>query len=227
MKIGGQGLSLIENLKTGFLYECKTCRSKWYLDSKKEMISSIPAGRYNLVKEWNKRPIILSETNVQTLQQIGASFAHIDRRDGDFSVPCRVERNDGESVDFSLIVFRSMPPINNAIINEFSADKIKTIFPSDYALPKKIRDIASHAPEIQMGVSPTHIVMSDGTEFVLSGTPHFLNHNEYKGCEIVDADYQTDFNQLPPVINENMNIITCFFADWSMELFRLFGGRSK
>ncbi len=143
------------HFEMGRLFECNTCKEKWYLNESQYSLYYSPNTR--LINDWYDNEFTLSKELLNNLISIGGiKNDHPEYLD----FPCRVKTKDGKQYDMAIIRFAKEFPISSFVRMDTSllpdyiskkentpvdydavnfANEIAEIMPSPYAMDKETR----------------------------------------------------------------------------------------
>ncbi|MFC3673805.1 hypothetical protein ACFOOT_20495 [Novosphingobium pokkalii] len=217
-------------LRRGSLHQCIVCSEVWHLDGNAERMTHVHPKRLPLVLEWNKAEIVLPPSVVITVESIGPtppdSYGNgIEQR----VTPCEVVTHSGERFRNAVICVQLDAPVQEHMKFRLGTE-ISQVKESLSALPRKVREASSRAPEMRMGFSPTLIVMPDNRQFVMNGMTNFMEVPGYAASEarLADGSY---FSEIPtPSLIQTPNDVTFFVVDgdpgWVAEARTVVGSTS-
>lgn len=213
-------------LRRGSLYRCKVCDEVWHLDGASQTMTHVSSARLPLVLEWDRQPIILVDSIVGRLEQIGPTPPDVYGNGRDMRVtPCKVTTAVGQEVDPAMVCVQLDAPIQEHMQMRLGSE-IARVSESTFALPHDVRLASSRAHEMRMGFSPSLIEMPDGKRFVLNGMTSFLAEAGYEAAKArtVQGDY---FSENPPPSIPQTPPITYFVVDgdpgWISQRRKRFG----
>ena len=136
-----------------------------------------------LVSKWGTTALVPTEVQLAAIREIGPSGGDLPGGwDTTADVPCQCTTKDGRVIDFCVVsLFKEFPEIDDVDTYHLFLDEVTEIRPSEFALPKEIRDISHRAVEVTMGFAPTLIKTPDGDRYILNFSNYFFHHNGVAG----------------------------------------------
>lgn len=203
---------LLKKLRKGSLFKCKSYNHYWYLDEEKLFMYSMPQDRLSLVEQWNSQPIVLTDSQIQILKDIGHTPPDIYGNGKQYKeTPCKVTTLDGEIFNFAIITQQELAPFHEERNYRLASD-IQSIEPSPFAFSLKVRIATANAKEVQMGFSPTVVKKPDGQQIVLHGVHNFYDKMDCSASDIDVVKNWSLYNNSPPFYNQRTQN-TYFIAD--------------
>jgi hypothetical protein len=201
-----------EALKSGCLYQCKSCSSNWYLDEDKETMSFVENSLLPLIRKWNDSTISLSQSHLKALLDIKQTPYDLYGNGSQYvQFPCEIKTTSGEVIPLAIVSFQKHPPFESWRNNKLATD-IREISPSQFALPFEIREETSKAAEIRMGFAPTVVKLSNNEKVILNWTQSFIKMKGINTSETKLCKERIDTENMPDIYNLDSNI-TYFIVD--------------
>ncbi len=205
----------VQTLKFGHLYVCQICGLNWVLEEDHYAMTRVPGDRLEILKEWNESQLPIDQEPRRVLEAIGGTAPkYWMGHDRVIAIPCAISTDSGERVDPALVWITKRPPIDGFIRRVRLFRKIRTVEPSDFALPIDVRWATLIAPEIRMGFAPTRVVATNGTPFVLHWATSLFNQDGVTGREVRLSAEPFEKDESIPIAETDMIHATYFFADW-------------
>lgn len=201
-------IKFVKKLKRGKLYICEKCNNSWYLKENEEWLNRIPKEYESLVDYWNENKINISESNCQTLREIGG-VAH-NSMDG-ISFPCCVVETNGNVVEPSIVVISKSPPCNWLETDLIKwTSEIKEIRTSPFALSREIRVASNEKREERMGFAPVSVQDNSGKHFTLGNASEWFNSEGVLGKDLKLSERPGKWRN---IVN-SQEPQAYYFADW-------------
>ncbi len=208
-------ITRVRPLKFGFLHQCSACRRYWVLDEDQHLIDRVPPDREDLLFEWDSAQLKLTPEQIQVFETVGGTgpdqYGNGRER---IEIPCAVELDNGTLFDPAVLWVTKKPPIIEDLPKVALWQGVKSVRPTDYALPLKVRARTLHAEEVRMGFAPTMVSSRGRHKLVLNGSPCLISHRGIKGKDLRLLRLHFGWGGLVPLA-ESPDIETVhFFADW-------------
>jgi hypothetical protein len=201
-----------EPLRQGTLYRCRTCNRYWHLDAAKQMMSHVLEDRVSIIRAWDQKPILLSETIRNQLRLIGATPADIYGNGRQYTeTPCCVETKDGERIDVAVVSIQLHAPFEQSREYRLGSD-IAHVYASSFALPLNVRVATSQAEELRMGFAPTLVEVQDHRRFILNWRESFFVKDGCDATQVKLSLGRIDLTQMPEIVPSPPKV-TYFLAD--------------
>lgn len=213
-----------QELKSGKLGYCKSCKTYWYLDSEELNIYPVKDWQMDYLTKWNNKFLTIDREIFEILSKIKATPIDNAGNNKEFiDFPCKIKIN-GVFHDFAILSFQKTPPVGSRFYEPmkiYFLDQLQEIEPSDYVLNDSIRYASANSPEIRMGFSPTVIKDSNDNMYYIDWSQSFFNTNELKGKDMVLGD-PFEFNnfKIKPADDISFKIIY-IIGDWNDDLMKL------
>jgi hypothetical protein len=204
-----------KKLKLGDLYRCGTCGQHCYLDERELFMSRVSPERFPLLMRWHERQLRPNPEHLAMLERIGGTGSTVAWTPvlNFVSIPCRIVRSSGDELDPAIVVMTPNPPIHSWYERVALFEDVRSLEPTECALPLDVRIAAFTAPEIRMGFAPTRVRAVNGQRFVLNGSQSVLQVGEIKGKGIRRSRWPWDVFS-GPFVPPDGQLAVYVFADW-------------
>jgi hypothetical protein len=200
----------VQELKFGALYQCKKCKSDWYLDQDEKRMSRVMQDQLSCILDWNKQPTSLTDAQKEVLTEIGSTPTSFTFVPAPADYPCRVVTTSGQDIKLAVIRRHKHAPMQS-LDNIRYAHEIAEILESPFALPLQIRIATTQSREVRNGLNLT-FVESKGDTFALRWTNHFFVKHGHKAKHVTLTEHGDGFEALPRVQDIEEEIVY-FLAD--------------
>ena len=208
-------LKEVKSLKLGHLYVCQLCGLNWVLDHDGYAMTRVPPDRRDILNEWNETQLPIEQEQLRVLDDIGGTAArYCMSHDPVVAIPCAISTRSGERIDPALLWITQRPPVDDFTTRIRLYQDIGAVEPSQFALPMDVRRATFLAPEVSMGFSPTRVVATNGTPFVLHWGASLFRQGGITGNEIRLSAKRFDRNESVTIAEADFTHATYFFADW-------------
>ncbi len=211
-------LKQVKNLKFGQLYICHNCGLNWVLDDERYVMTRVPNDRRDILNEWNENQLSIEPEHLQILDAIGGTAPrYCMGHDGVIAIPCAISLHSGERIDPAVVWITKRPPIDDFISRIRLFRDISTVEASRFALPVDVRCATVLAQEVSMGFSPTRVVTTNGTPYVLHWATSLFHQDGITGSEIHLSTKPFRKDESISIAEADSTYATYFFADWFEE----------
>lgn len=215
MRLMADAIKEVRPMKFGFLHQCLSCSQYWVLDDRKYEIERVPKDREAILFQWDSVNLPLGSDQLRVLEEIGGTGAdHYGNGRERIEIPCAVERQDGVLFDPAILWVTKKPPIVGYLPHVALWQNVKTVLPTDYALPFEVREHALHADEVSMGFAPTLVSANNEEILVLNWSPSLIFHGGIKGKDLRLSESHVRFGKSVPFAQSPDIGTVHFFADW-------------
>lgn len=208
-------LRRVRELKFGVLFWCSICGLEWVLDTRFSMMERVPQHRKELLQEWDSKTLLPSETQKNTLMEIGGNCqGTLEKHEHLVSVPCAITKESGDVLDPAVVIISQHAPLLEGLERVILFEHIHSVHPSPYSLSVDLRNATFAATEIRMGFAPTRAESIGGAQFVLDWGQQLFDRDGVKGSEIRFAKSEFNFPDPRHHIRNEPDNITYVQADW-------------
>lgn len=199
-------------LKTGTLFQCKSCKSHWYLDSNEQFMNHVKDEKLEIIHTWSDSDQKLSSKQAEALRSIGSTPPDLYGNGSKFiETPCQIKTKEGEIIECAIVSIQGHAPFEDWR-NYRLASEIEKISVSRYALPLDVRLATSQADEIRMGFAPTLVELSNGKRKVLNWTTNFLIITGVETATTKVCNERVNTSNMPEIYQTKEKIVY-FIAD--------------
>lgn len=227
-----QAFKLEKKLKYGEMVICPVCKSKWIklfaprMDSGYVSLNPLQENDIAIFEEWNQNSYLPTKEQLKVLKKIGATPMDAYGNGSEYiQVPCKCILKDGREIDFCIVRFQRLPPMDVESKDIIYITDVKKILPSDYTLSPKVRLATAMAEEIRNSYAPTVVRLPTGGKWIFNWTHHFFGTTKIKGKDIVEVLNEDPFEarteseaKMGSFLESNETII---YADWQEEYLEL------
>jgi len=201
-----------QKLKTGTLYQCKSCGAHWYLDADKQLMNFVQEEKLDVISRWSETNLKLKAGHILALNNIGETPPDLYGNGSKCrETPCQVKTKNGDLFECAIVTIQSHAPFEEW--REYKlASEIEEISESAYALPLDVRLATTQADEIRMGFAPTIVELSNGERSILNLTTNFLKINGISTSESKVCSERIKTSNMPPIYQAAEKVVY-FVAD--------------
>lgn len=208
-------LKPVKSLKFGHLYACELCGSNWVLDNGRDAMTRAPDDRRDVLSEWNESQLSIGQEHLRVLDEIGGtSPSYWLGHDRAIAIPCAITMRSGERIDPAVVWITERPPIDGFAHRIRLYRNIGSVERSRFALPMDVRRATVLAREVRMGFSPTRVVTTNGTPFVLHWATSLFHQDGVTGSEIRLSATRFRMDESVTIAEADPTHATYVFADW-------------
>ena len=213
----------IKQLKFGELIQCTICEQVLYKNTQEIYVDVVPKSRLADIEEWDAKKLSLSDEQLQTLLEIGATPSDNWANENMFSIPCKCTLLSGEIIEHAIISIQQKPPIGLLFYGDNGflwLDQVKSIEPSQAAFPLAIRIAASKSEEVRMGFSPTLVMAPNQQFYIINGAVNFFDQDGLKGKDFILVQNQR-MHENQAIYANSVNTVR-ILVDWKPAHKKLF-----
>lgn len=221
----------IRDIKFGALVSCPGCGAVFAKTEAAENPGWVELNRVDkaempAVEAWENEILEPTTQQLEVLRAIGATPPDLyTNGSGHIVFPCRVRLKSGKELDFCLVRFQKLPPLQSNIYGApyLLLNEVAEIFPSDFALSREVRYATTRAEEIRMSFAPTIVMGPDNRKYYLNWTNDFIDFENWKGKDVRlsgDDGYQA-MNIGAGPLGSGKNAITYIIGDWKDDYLKL------
>jgi hypothetical protein len=208
-------LKQVKSMKFGYLYACQLCGANWVLEDDRYAMTRVPDERRDILNEWNEKSLSIEPEHLRVLDAIGGTAPRYWMgHDGVIVIPCAISMRSGERMDPAIVWVTKRPPIDVFAARIRLYQNVDAVEPSRFALPIDVRCATILAPEVRMGFSPTRVVATNGTPFVLHWATSLLHQHGVAGSEIRLSAKPFSMDESVTIAEADFTHAAYFLADW-------------